>query len=1095
MVVKIFFNPCSLLLCCLLALSAGSAAADPAAQPPAELNPPPPIAALWAQGLAAQDKGYFITALSLVDSSLCLLQDEVGWAHPFSATAMSHLGNIYYENGYLTDAFTYQIAALEIRRDYFGPRHLETAKSYNNLANCYLAIGDYETAIAYYQQTADIRAADPTVPLTDLAAIYNNLGNAYLALGRWDAARSYYTRSWHIRVRELGATDLKTAQSQLNLGNVFAAQHQPDSALWCFAQALPIYLNHYGDQHPQLAALYENMGNALTAQQQYPAAADLLEKALAIRQQAYGGAQPDLIRLYQNIGELWLQRGDYQQAYPYFQQALELCLSWWGEYHPQVAQAHEQLGLALLYQGKPAAAKAHFLQAIALRQSLFGATHPFVAGSWLNLGNAVWEEGNYEQARQYFAQSLASWAQQPVGWRPEQLKAWLNISQTYLEQNQPEAAWQSLEQARNFLDTTQADDLASYLRTAAGAATQQAHYASADQLLDQALTALQYEQFSTNKAAHIPPPELLLCLQNRGHNRLAWARAQDDAQMAQMALQDQEEAIDWLVVLQSTYSNPAARQQMAALYQPLFEQAIATCLFLAAKTNHPTPFYQKALVLSERNKSIRLLEANFAHNHSGNRLPDTLLLAWQQTLLQLNQLEKQLALAGPEMAKPTLQNIQAEILFWQQKRSSLDVVLKKYTAKNPLPDRYLTAEKIVSTQAGLPPDEAILSFFQGRDHFYVFVLNKQEILARQLPTTFPWQTAIRDLGNSIIAFPIAPRAEKARIDSAYTTTAQLLYQQLFLPLKGHLKQPHRLLIIPDGIFNYLPFETLLTAAPLESLRYRSYPYLLHDFTISYAYSISQWLNDRERSVPFVPNRRSCLAIAPSFQKAGSEFAPLAHNLTEARAVLAYFPGKLLADTLATQQQFLAQAGEYAILHLATHALTNTSDGDYAYFVLAPANQRPTTPYGKLYVKDFYAQQWKAQLAVLSACETGIGSFRAGEGVISLGRGFAQAGVRSTVSSLWQLNDAQTALLMEQFYQLLQAGNRKDDALQTAKLRLLSQSSHDLAHPFYWASYLPYGDMAPLRLGLGSVVWWGLGVAGLLAFFGGGFYFLRRRRVS
>jgi CHAT domain-containing protein len=221
------------------------------------------------------------------------------------------------------------------------------------------------------------------------------------------------------------------------------------------------------------------------------------------------------------------------------------------------------------------------------------------------------------------------------------------------------------------------------------------------------------------------------------------------------------------------------------------------------------------------------------------------------------------------------------------------------------------------------------------------------------------------------------------------------------------------------------------------------------------------------------------------------FAPLEHNVSEAQTVLTQFPGKLLADSMATRQHFLAEAGEYAILHLATHALTSIYDGDYAYFVLASDSLTPGAANSKLYVKDLYGQSWKAQLAVLSACETGIGNYRSGEGVISLGRGFAQAGVRSTVSSLWQINDTQTARLMEQFYARLQAGESKDAALQNAKISLLARATHDHAHPFYWAGYVPYGDMQPLQVGPNIKHWWWM--TGLLVLVGIGVWYGRARR--
>lgn len=1053
--------------------------------------PSPAVEELWALGQSSQDKGHFLTALAYIDSSFCLLQNEVGLVHPASATAMSRLGNIYYEQGYIGEAYNYQTQALDIRLQYFGQQHPETAKSYNNLANCFLTIGDYERAITLYQQTANIREHSDQVPPEELAAVYNNLGNVYLALGNWSNARTYYEQALHIRQRALGDDHLKTAQSRLNLGNVFASLHQADSAMFFFERALPVYLDNYGQQHPKLAALYENMGNTMIAQQHFTAAADLLEEALSIRQQHYGEAHPDLIRSYQNIGELWLQRGDYQQAQQYFQYALDLSLRLWGEYHPQVAQAYEQLGLALLYQDKTAAAKNNFQQTIALRQSLFDADHPFVAGSWLNLGNAAWQEDAYEQAREYYQQSLSIWAKHPDSWTIEQAKASLNICQTYIEEGHLEQALSSLAKAETYLDTIPTFLTSSYMRTKAEIFQQLNDYQQADNLLTKSLTQLGYQELKNSKYEEIPPIEFLLCLQNKGINRLEWAKAANDQQLAHTALELLEEAIDWLMILQTSYATPEARQQMSALHQPLFENAIAACIYLAEKSHSQNNYYQKALVLSERNKSIRLLEADFLHNHSQNRIPDSLIQDLQQTLLQLNQLEKQLALDQQELSNAELQNTQTQLFYWQQQRNALEKEVKQYGGKSALTSLYLTKDQISKLQAKLNEGEAILSFFTGKKQYYLFLLQQKELHVYTLSDTFSWDASIKELGNSIIQFSTTSALERRRVDSIYTHKAQEVYQQIFLPIQKELQSQDRLLIIPDGIFNYLPFESLLTSSPDQAMRYRAYPYLIHEYTISYAYSVSQWLNDQQKPAVVTSYSQSCLAIAPHFSGEATELAPLEYNLTEAEAVLNQFPGKLLSDSSATRQNFLAEAGSYAILHLATHALSNIQDGDYAYFVLAADSTQASAPYSQLYVKDLYAQQWKAQLAVLSACETGIGSYKSGEGVISLGRGFAQAGVKSSVSSLWQINDTQTALLMERFYQALKAGDHKDDALRQAKISLLSQSSHELAHPFYWASHMPYGNMSPLQISKpGWYYWW---IGGVLVLFIGGYFIATQKR--
>jgi len=115
---------------------------------------------------------------------------------------------------------------------------------------------------------------------------------------------------------------------------------------------------------------------------------------------------------------------------------------------------------------------------------------------------------------------------------------------------------------------------------------------------------------------------------------------------------------------------------------------------------------------------------------------------------------------------------------------------------------------------------------------------------------------------------------------------------------------------------------------------------------------------------------------------------------------------------------------------------------------------------KLYVRDLYNLKLNADMVVLSACETGLGELQQGEGILSLARGFAYAGAKSIISSLWSVNDKSTADIMTSFYSHLKEGKTKDDALRRAKLDYLSQNPN--AQPFYWAAFTAVGDMKPIK---------------------------------
>lgn len=149
-------------------------------------------------------------------------------------------------------------------------------------------------------------------------------------------------------------------------------------------------------------------------------------------------------------------------------------------------------------------------------------------------------------------------------------------------------------------------------------------------------------------------------------------------------------------------------------------------------------------------------------------------------------------------------------------------------------------------------------------------------------------------------------------------------------------------------------------------------------------------------------------------------------------------GDVFSDTSATEKRFNEVAGNYRILHLSTHGKADDRVGDYSYLVFSP--QKDAIENELLYCRDIYNLSLNADLVVLSACETGIGKLRRGEGIISLARAFAYAGAKSIVNSLWSVNDASTQELMVGFYKGLKKGDTKSQALAQAKRRFLEEPS-------------------------------------------------------
>ena len=137
---------------------------------------------------------------------------------------------------------------------------------------------------------------------------------------------------------------------------------------------------------------------------------------------------------------------------------------------------------------------------------------------------------------------------------------------------------------------------------------------------------------------------------------------------------------------------------------------------------------------------------------------------------------------------------------------------------------------------------------------------------------------------------------------------------------------------------------------------------------------------------------------------------------------------------------------------------------------------------RLYIMDL-----PVELVFTSACNAGVGQLYDGEGVLSLARGFAHAGAKSLVTTLWAIDGGPSELLMKDFYTSLAAGERKDDALFAAKRAMIGRTDYN--HPYYWAGFIPIGDMRPLEGGGGGIPW--LPGGGVLALVGLGVWWRRR----
>jgi len=388
----------------------------------------------------------------------------------------------------------------------------------------------------------------------------------------------------------------------------------------------------------------------------------------------------------------------------------------------------------------------------------------------------------------------------------------------------------------------------------------------------------------------------------------------------------------------------------------------------------------------------------------------------------------------------------------------------------------------------LTADRQLLAYAMTDDHLYILVIATDTAALMVVPTAGIAET-VKALSAAIVE----------RRQESYVRLAHVMYREIFEPVVGILRE-RELLIIPDGDLQTVNFEALLFEPAGRGTI--SAHMLIQKYTIGYLLSATTAMQfadlARDRS-----NRT--LAIAPGFDDelkktyvAGvKDTAQLDRDYlryvrqpfatTTAQGLGPLLSAKVMLGGDASEKGFRDVAAQYGILHLGTHAEMNAASPMYSRLVLSKDGSGVDADAdGYLHAYEIYELDLRAQLAVLTACETGIGKDDEGEGVRSLGYSFAYAGCPSLVMSLWSIDEKVSSEIIARFYEHLADGLPKHEALRQAKLDHLAKADGDLSLPYYWAGLVLVGDVNPVNLD-GRCPWGAvllaLGVAlfGLLVF--------------
>ena len=509
---------------------------------------------------------------------------------------------------------------------------------------------------------------------------------------------------------------------------------------------------------------------------------------------------------------------------------------------------------------------------------------------------------------------------------------------------------------------------------------------------------------------------------------------------------------------------------------PLFEAAISSALEVANKTGDEK-YINEAFMLSERSKSMLMADAmQGAIASSLGGIPDSLLKKLDDLQEALADAEKQRFEAKTAGNTAKEKEMEAAVFDCKHHLNLLEHSLEEQYPKYKTLKMKSSVASVQDIQDVLSPKTIFIEYFEGENDIYAFAITKKgvsvEVIAKEEDfklNIFSFQKSLMD----IKAFTAQPGI----VYNAFVKKSHYFYSKL---IQNAVKETaERLIIVPDGQLGYLPFDVLITQEmPLlkqgtdQGVDFSTLPYLLRDYKVSYNYSGTLLMAQQAKKENIING--NILALAPSYaptempnwrEKREVELRKtlieLPGAVNEVSKLEELYAGQFYIGQQANETIFKTSAPKHGILHLAMHGLVDQKDPEYSGLALTEDQSKEEDNF--LYAYEIKQLGLQAGLVVLSACETGIGKYQRGEGVVSIGRGFMYAGAPSLLMTLWSLNDQSGAAIIEQFYHNLSQGMEKDEAIRQAKLFYLDNYPNEYTHPFMWAAFVQVGDYSSIKI--------------------------------
>ena len=910
--------------------------------------------------------------------------------------------------------------------------------------------------------------------------LYHAAGQVHLDLHQYEKAIAYNRTAMKHYQKVTDEKERKKFTSYMynNIGQAYKTKRSMDSAKYYFELALPLKIEVLGHNAAStlrtlkaISGIYQDWGQ--------------LDKAIEIQTISLNGAIADgnknmEAQAYNGLSQMYQRKSDYETSKLYISKAMEIYRIIDPPSPLNLAHSYHQMGNVLETEKAHKESLEWYMIAKGMYREIHNGKYSYQEGnSTMNLG----------KAHNYMAQQLEATSLDIDATNPD-VRALRAKAIKYFEENEAifeasvskeHARWIELWLSKGVchlenLDTLQAHQLfqkaydrayiaapeKSYDRSLAclNLATTTKDINEALELYQQGLWDLsngwEYTSIDDNPSAKQVFYEdwSVQIMYNKAERIRQLSAIQNDPSLLNTGIRSINAADKLLAESRASFLTTSAKISLGRKGHDIYSKGIELCYEVGNKE-------EQAFQYIEKDKGLVLLEAL----QTGKRIHDVMVP---------DSINSKLTRISAKIAElTTTQNqyrnsdkyseIGAQIFDWEQERKEIQQYIRQeYPITAKISDQG-QIKKLADIQSRLSENEVIYEYSESDYYLYTLKIERDNSKL--------YKTEIRSFNNDLDSLLQLISDEDLAINKSNSIEVWQKFQDISHKLFKKLLPDYNkedLLIIPTGKLNYLPFELLLTApAKGEKVNYSELPYLLKAATIKYGFSTSLHYAsvDSKEDV-----KRPLLALAPSYpinpqgvlaSRAG--FTTLAHTVREATSVSNLMNGDFIGGQEATVEKFKENVNNYKVLHLAMHAFTHEKDPMLSGMVFSESEKDNI-----LHAHELYNMNIPSELVVLSACNTGLGQYREGEGVMSLGRAFRHAGTKNIVMSLWQANDASTSDIMTEFYKNLEKGANKANALREAKLHYLESGGNSFPH--YWSSFILLGDDKPLELGISQGKW-------------------------